>query len=94
MEALIQEVLVRLERMESGMNEKFAALRQEMNDRFDHLNRKLDEYQAENIAADEKLLTLIGVTNDRLDYQLSRVVKSEEEIFLLKRAGKLRFDPT
>ncbi|WP_127587809.1 hypothetical protein [Paenibacillus koleovorans] len=89
MEQLLREIITQLSRIDSRLDTletRFDALETNMNNRFDQLNKKLDDYQAENIAADEKLLEMIGVTNDRLDFQMSRIVKNEEEIFFLKRA--------
>ncbi|RAV21868.1 hypothetical protein DQG23_07375 [Paenibacillus contaminans] len=45
----------------------------------------LQSYHAENIAADEKLLEGIRTTNDRLDFQRERLIRAEEELYLLAR---------
>ncbi|MFB9276136.1 hypothetical protein [Cohnella cellulosilytica] len=53
--------------------------------KVDRIDSKLDEYHLENIAADEKLLSAIQLTNERLDYQRARLAKAEEDIHLLQQ---------
>lgn len=67
------------------MDAEAKSLRSEMNNRFDLLEAKIDAYHVENIEADNRLMEAIKETNDRLDFQRSKIAKAEEELFVLKQ---------
>ena len=81
MEEILKKILEELDKIRTDIDE----LRQDTNVGLDMIIRKIDEYHAENIHADNKLLELIQSTNDRLDFQRDKLAKAEEDLHVLKQ---------
>jgi predicted nucleic acid-binding Zn-ribbon protein len=97
MEELLKQILARLEGLESKVDSieskvefiesKVDSIESKMATKEDikEVKSLLMEFHGENISADEKLLEGIRTTNDRLDFQRDKVIKVEEELYLIKQ---------
>ncbi|GED17554.1 hypothetical protein [Aneurinibacillus migulanus] len=90
---LLKEILAELR----GVKNEVKQLKTEMNQRFDEMNDSIERKHIENIKAGESLLHMITDVQSkmatkedterihkRLDYQILRIARTEEEIHLLK----------
>lgn len=76
MEEMLKQVLQELKEIKSDM-----ATKRDVQD----IKELLHAYHAENIATDDKLLEAVRTTNDRLDFQLGRLAKTEEAVYLIQQ---------
>lgn len=90
---LLKEILAELR----GVKNEVKQLKTEMNQHFDEVKDSIERKHIENIKADESLLHMITDVQSkmatkedierihkRLDYQILRIARTEEELHLLK----------
>jgi len=89
MEELLQRILTELSEIQRTMatKQEVAEIQRTMATKQDvaEIIALLQSYHAENIAAYEKLFGGIRTTNVRLDFQRAKLIRAEEELYLLAR---------